>query len=83
MKIRPFRASNRQPLTRYQKAHEDSVTLPLGKIYASIGTIAVFAEAPADEPDAYLTRHANGDWGDVDDHDRKANKYAVEYRVTI
>lgn len=47
------------------------MTLPLGKIYASIGAIAAFAVALGEEPDTFLSRHANGDWGEVDDHDRK------------
>jgi hypothetical protein len=57
--------------------------LPLGKVYASIGAIAAFAEAPNEEPDNYLLRHANGDWGELDEHDRKANEYAVEHALRV
>ena len=58
--------------------------LALGKVYASIGAIAAFAEAlDFDSPDTYLARHANGDWGDLDDHDRKANEYALKHGLRI
>ena len=46
------------------------MTLPLGKIYASIRAIAAFAEALGEEPDTFLSRHANGDWGVANEHDR-------------
>jgi hypothetical protein len=54
--------------------------LRLGKIYASIGAVAAFAAAlDSDAPDAYLAQHESGDWGEVDDQDRKANDYAAEH----
>lgn len=53
--------------------------LPLGKIYASMGAVATFAAAfESDDPDTYLARHENGDWGEADEHDRRANDFAVE-----
>jgi hypothetical protein len=53
--------------------------LPLGNVYASMGAVAAFAAAlEADHPDTYLARHESGDWGEVDEHDRKANDYAAE-----
>lgn len=55
------------------------MTLQLGRVYASIGAIAAFAEALTEEPATYLTRHANGDWGEVNKHDRKANEDALEH----
>ena len=57
--------------------------LPLGKIYASIGAIAAFAEALDEAPDTFLARHANGDWGEVDEDDRRANEYAVEHGLRV
>jgi hypothetical protein len=55
----------------------------LGQIYASIGVIAAFAVALDEEPGSYLARHANGDWGEVDEHDREANEYAVENGLRV
>jgi hypothetical protein len=31
----------------------------------------------------YLTRHANGDWGEIDEHDRKANEYALDHGLRV
>jgi hypothetical protein len=33
--------------------------------------------------DGELTRHANGDWGEVDEHDRKANEDALEHGLRV
>jgi hypothetical protein len=30
-----------------------------------------------------LVRHMNGDWGDVDDHDRKENEFALEQGLRL
>jgi hypothetical protein len=58
--------------------------LQLGKVYASIGAVAAFAAAlDTDHPDTYLARHANGDNGDIDEHDRKANEYALEHGLRV
>jgi hypothetical protein len=57
--------------------------LQLGKIYASIGAIAVFAEALDESPDSFLSRHANGDWGELNDDDRKANEYALRHGLRV
>jgi hypothetical protein len=59
------------------------MTLPLGKIYASIRAIAAFAEALGEEPDTFLSRHANGDWGVANEHDRQTNEYAVEHGLRV
>jgi hypothetical protein len=59
------------------------VTLPLGKIYASIGAIAIFAGALVEDPDSFLARHASGDWGELDEHDRKANEHALEHGLRV
>jgi hypothetical protein len=31
-----------------------------------MGALYAFAQALDEEPDKFLTRHANGDWGEVD-----------------
>ena len=59
------------------------MTLQLGKVFASVGAIAAFAEAPGKVPDTYLARHANGDWGEVDEHDRQADEYALEHGLRV
>jgi hypothetical protein len=49
---------------------------PMGVIVATPGALAALRNAgqgPAD----FLLRHAAGDWGDLDDHDRAANRAAV------
>jgi hypothetical protein len=32
-----------------------------------------------EDPVCYLTRHASGDWGDLDDYDRRENERSLEY----
>jgi hypothetical protein len=32
---------------------------------------------------SYLDRHANGDWGEVDEHDRNANEYALGHGLQV
>jgi len=31
----------------------------------------------------FLTRHANGDWGELDEHDLKANEYGLEHGLRL
>jgi hypothetical protein len=48
---------------------------PLGRVVATPG--ALDALAP-EEPVSLLRRHQSGDWGEVDGHDQRANKQALE-----
>jgi hypothetical protein len=58
--------------------------LSLGKTYVSRGAFAAFVSAfETDSPSTYLARHASGDWGDLDEHDRKANEYALEHGLRV
>jgi hypothetical protein len=57
--------------------------LPLGKTYGTIGALCAFAGAPDEDLNSYFVRHANGDWGEVDDCDRRANEYAVEHGLRV
>jgi hypothetical protein len=49
-----------------------------GQIVATPGALAAF-EVSGDDPLAYLVRHLGGDWGDVDEHDRKENELSREH----
>ena len=60
------------------------MALPLGKVYGTMGALVAFAGAlETDDPDTYLARHANGDWGEVDEHDRRANEHALEHGLRV
>jgi hypothetical protein len=59
------------------------MTLPLGKVFGTMGALAAFAGALDEDLNTFLARHANGDWGDLDDHDRKANEYAMEHDLKV
>ncbi len=59
------------------------MTLPLGKVYGTMGALVAFAGALDEDLDTYLVWHANGDWGEVDNHDRKANEYAVVHGLRV
>jgi hypothetical protein len=52
--------------------------LPLGRIVATPGTWNVLAEAGEDLR-LLLARHASGDWGDLDDEDRRENEQSLRY----
>ena len=58
------------------------VPLPLGKVVATPGALKLLLDA-GEHPFDYLARHAMGDWGDLDEHDRKENELSLEqgYRV--
>ena len=49
----------------------------LGSVVATPGALAA-VEASGEEPGLYLQRHLAGDWGDVDEHDRKENELSVK-----
>jgi hypothetical protein len=49
-------------------------TFPLGRILATPGVLAC---VPQEELLAAIARHANGDWGDVDEDDRNSNDAAL------
>jgi hypothetical protein len=48
----------------------------LGQIVATPGALVALAGAGT-SPSALLSRHASGDWGDLDAHDRAANDAAL------
>ena len=50
----------------------------LGQIVATPGALAALKKA-RQQPDEFLTRHINRDWGDLDEEDRKENEYSLEH----
>lgn len=50
---------------------------PLGQVVATPGVLDAF-ERTGQIPAEFLTRHASGDWGDLDPADKSANDHAVE-----
>jgi hypothetical protein len=48
-----------------------------------MGALVAFARALDEDLNSYISRHANGDWGEVDEHDRKANEYAEEHGLRV
>jgi hypothetical protein len=51
--------------------------LPLGRLYATPGALALLAEAGV-APTALLLRHASGDWGDIPAEDAAENRLSIE-----
>ena len=58
--------------------------LPLGRIGATPGALQVLTEAGEDLR-LLLARHASGDWGELDEDDRRENKLSLNHgwRVLI
>ena len=52
--------------------------LPLGKVVATPGALRVLLEA-GENPLCYLARHASGDWGNLDAHDRRENELSLKH----
>jgi hypothetical protein len=50
----------------------------LGQIVATPGALAALKKA-GQQPRKFLARHANREWGDLPDGDRKENAYSLEY----
>jgi hypothetical protein len=52
--------------------------LPLGKVVATPGALKLLLEA-GENPVSYLARHASGDWGNLDKHDRRENELSLRH----
>ena len=48
-----------------------------GSIVATPGALEAL-RASGSHPLAYLNRHLSGDWGEVDEHDRRENEVSLE-----
>ena len=53
------------------------VTLSLGRVVATTGALKVLAES-GEDPLSLLSRHASGDWGEIDKHDRRENERSLK-----
>ncbi len=51
---------------------------PLGRILATPGALETLRESGEDSL-RFLARHASGDWGELDAHDRRENELALEH----
>ncbi|HEY4360366.1 MAG TPA: hypothetical protein VGN17_05340 [Bryobacteraceae bacterium] len=49
---------------------------PLGHLVATPGALRALAETNQ-TPQQFVNRHANGDWGDLDEADRNENELSV------
>jgi hypothetical protein len=54
----------------------------LRKVVATPGALQVFA-ATGQSPVELLHRHANGDWGDLDDEDKRENEFSLYHGFRI
>ena len=52
--------------------------LPLGRVLATPGALRLLRDA-GEDPLGYLARHASGDWGELDAHDRRANEWSLKH----
>ena len=50
---------------------------PLGQIVATPGALAALGKA-GQTPLDFLSRHVCGDWGELDEHDRKENELGLK-----
>ena len=51
--------------------------LSLGRVLATPGALRALSEA-GEDPFRLLARHASGDWGDLDTHDRRENQRSLK-----
>jgi hypothetical protein len=58
------------------------VILTLGQVVATPGALRTLEEAGV-SPASLLARHVNGDWGDLDEHDRKENEFSLKHGFRI
>ena len=49
---------------------------PLGRIVGTPGALSALAQT-AQTPNEFLDRHVQGDWGDLDEHDRNENEFSL------
>lgn len=67
-----------QPVPRLPRAP----LFPLGQVVATPGALQALEEA-GQRPEAFLNRHIVGDWGELDDFDRRQNDRAVHQGLRL
>ena len=55
---------------------------PLGRIVATPGALQAL-EAAGQQPAQFLDRHVSGDWGELDDEDKRENEFSVRNGLRI
>ncbi|HET8925261.1 MAG TPA: hypothetical protein VFN26_19925 [Candidatus Acidoferrum sp.] len=55
----------------------NAALFPLGQIVATPGALAALEKA-GQTPLDFLSRHVRGDWGELDEHDRKENELSLK-----
>ena len=50
---------------------------PLGRLVATPGALRAMSEA-GNAPQEFLERHQQGDWGELDEHDRRENERSLK-----
>ena len=61
---------------QFKVAKMSDPLFPLGQVVAIPGALALL-EANGMDPLAFLIRHVCGDWGDLDEHDRRENELSL------
>lgn len=59
------------------QAINKTALFPLGQIVATPGALAALGKA-GQTPLDFLSRHVCGDWGELDEHDRKENELSLK-----
>ena len=57
--------------------HLGPARFPLGRILPTPGALQALEKA-GQQPQEFLDRHANGDWGQVDSHDANENEISLQ-----
>ena len=57
-------------------------TFALGHLVATPGALRALVDAGQD-PMEFIRRHQSGDWGDVDDEDKRENDFSVTHGFRI
>lgn len=55
---------------------------PLGQMVATPGALRAF-EVAGENVMPYLERHAHGDWGELDEEDRRENEYSLTRHLRL
>jgi hypothetical protein len=69
--------------TRPQDGQSENKPLfPLGQVVATPGALAALEDA-GQNPAEFLGRHVTGDWGDLDEHDRRENELSLRQGLRL